>query len=259
MKKLLIPVLFALVVAAVLCVAVVKVEAIGPPGCDKDRPYNCAMSRKKFDQLINSWCALAKAEKQAECRLTFYTFVYTNPNDVRSHANFAIPSYCSLGASPSAEQKSNIPDFCYVIAKQSSGYYAATKKLIEECGVAEEQDQICANRVKQQFLHDHNSSWASEPDAPTDTGTGVNTQTKASDTPFVQRVNIYLKWITAGIGVLAVFGLVISGIQYTAAGDNPQAVSEAKRRINNIIIGVLIYVLMFAALQWLIPGGLFNS
>lgn len=233
-----------------------NVQAAGPPGCEPARPYNCAMSRRKFDQEVNAWCGLANADKQAECRLKFYSFVHMTQSAVRSNAGFTIPSECGTS---SQKELDDALDVCYVIAKKGTRYYSATKDLITECGTPPNQDQACASREKQQFLHDYDSSWASAPDTSgsSSTGTGIDTDTKASETPFIQRVNIYLRWITAGIGILAVFGLVISGIQYTAAGDNAQAVSDAKKRIGNIVIGLFIYMFMFAALQWLVPGGIF--
>lgn len=214
------------------------------------------MSRRKFDQQVNSWCGLANPDKQSECKLKFYSFVYRTAADIKSQAGFSIPTYCGTDGE---KNNANYLDSCYVLTNRGTKYYAATKQLVTDCGLEPNQDVSCASDVKQQFLHDYNSSWASEPGsaASPNKSTGVDTSTKASETPFIRRVNIYLKWITAGIGILAVFGLVVAGIQYTAAGDNPQAVSDAKKRIANIVIGLLLYMFMFAALQWLVPGGIF--
>lgn len=238
-----------------------NVQAVGPPGCSTDQPYNCAMSRRKFDQVVSSWCGLAKSDKQQECSLQFYTYVHTSPQAVRSNANFSIPSYCRLGYDASETEKTNIPDFCYVIAKQPGAFYNATKEIVEECGVDGQQDQSCVSDIKQQFLHDQNDEWADEPNtaASSSSSGAINTNDDDSRSAFIDRVSTYIRWITVGIGVMAVFGLVISGIQYAAAQENPQSVAAAKSRINNIIIGILIYLTMFALLQWLIPGGVFGA
>lgn len=234
--------------------------AVLPADCSTDTPYNCAMSRKKFDQLVASWCSLANGDKREECSLGFYTFVYTSPSDIKSRAGFATPSYCRIGASTTDAQKANIPDFCYVLAKRNTAYYTATKEIIEECGLAESQDRSCATRIQQQFLHDQNADWADEPGAPksTNSSRAVNVDDEGAKITFIARVATYIKWLTIGVGVIAVFGLVISGIQYAAAQENPQSVAAAKSRINNIIIGIVIYLTMFGLLQWLIPGGVFS-
>lgn len=247
-------------VASVFVSSFAQAQTAGPPGCSQEQPYNCAMSRSKFDQFVASWCALAKPDKVEPCKLTFFTFVHASPTAVQENAGFAIPTYCAPGSSVTEQQKQNIPDFCYVIAKRPSGYYNATKKLIEECGLASDQDATCASNVKQQFLHDRNSDWADKPNAPK-TGSGnsaIETNNITGRSNFINRISTYIRWLTVGIGVLAVFGLVISGIQYAAAQENPQSVAAAKSRINNIVIGIIIYLVMFAMLQWLIPGGLFS-
>jgi hypothetical protein len=58
---------------------------------------------------------------------------------------------------------------------------------------------------------------------------------------------------------LAITGSVIfAGIQYSAAGGNPQATSKAKNRIINSFVALLALVFLFAFFQWLVPGGIFG-
>ncbi len=59
------------------------------------------------------------------------------------------------------------------------------------------------------------------------------------------------------VGIVVVMTIVIGGIQYSAARDNPQAVAAAKKRISQALIALVIYLFMFAFLQWLVPGGVF--
>lgn len=65
--------------------------------------------------------------------------------------------------------------------------------------------------------------------------------------------------MTAGIGVLAVAGIVYGSILYTSAGDSSEKVSKAREVIRNVVIGILAYALMYAVLNFIIPGGLFTS
>lgn len=240
-----------------------QAQDLGPPGCSTDKPFKCAMKRETFDQQVSQWCGLAKSDKQTECRLTFFSFVHHKPNAVQSNANIFIPDFCGFDpADLSDQQRRDVPTRCYVMPKRGGKYYLALKKIHEECGPIDAQDANCVRRIQQQFLHDHDPSWADEPDAPgpADAGTGgaINIKNDAGRTLFFRRVASYIKWLSLGIGILAVFGLVISGIQYAAAQDNPQAVSGAKTRIYNIVIGIAIFATMFGLLQWLIPGGVFT-
>ena len=63
--------------------------------------------------------------------------------------------------------------------------------------------------------------------------------------------------LTAGVGVAAVIGVIIAGIQYMTAAGNEAQMAKSKSRIIQIVIGLLLWALMWAGLQWLIPGGPF--
>lgn len=60
--------------------------------------------------------------------------------------------------------------------------------------------------------------------------------------------------MTVGIGVLGVLGITIVGIQYLTAGGSEEKTRKAKRRMFEIIIGLVAYVLIYALLKWLVPG-----
>ena len=56
------------------------------------------------------------------------------------------------------------------------------------------------------------------------------------------------------IGVLAVMGMIISGYQYMTASGDAAKVTKVKRRMIEIAIGLVVYALMWVALELLIPG-----
>lgn len=68
-------------------------------------------------------------------------------------------------------------------------------------------------------------------------------------------LKLILNILTVLVGILATIGIVISGLQYLTAGDRPEQVRKAKRRIFEIILGLIAYALIYAALQWLMPSG----
>lgn len=63
--------------------------------------------------------------------------------------------------------------------------------------------------------------------------------------------------LSAAFGVIVVISLILSGIQYSAAQDNPQMVAKSKNRIFMSLLSVAIFIVGVAVLQWLVPGGLF--
>lgn len=67
-----------------------------------------------------------------------------------------------------------------------------------------------------------------------------------------------LNIMLAGIGVLAVAGVVYAAVLYTSAGDSAEQVKKAKGIIMNVVIGLIAFGLMYSVLNFLIPGGIFN-
>ena len=68
-------------------------------------------------------------------------------------------------------------------------------------------------------------------------------------------LNMILVVVTTGVGIAAVGSIVFAGIIYITAKDNAGQVSKAKTMIMNTVIGIIAYILMWAFLEWIIPGG----
>ena len=66
-------------------------------------------------------------------------------------------------------------------------------------------------------------------------------------------LKLVVEILTVSIGALATVGLGISGIQYLTAGGNEEQTRKAKRRILEIVLGLVAYVLAYAFLNFIIP------
>ena len=70
-------------------------------------------------------------------------------------------------------------------------------------------------------------------------------------------LGIVLNVLTVGVGVLGVLGIVISGVQYLTARDNEAQMAKARKRILEVVIGLVVYAVMYLVLSnLLIPGGI---
>lgn len=67
---------------------------------------------------------------------------------------------------------------------------------------------------------------------------------------------LILKILVYGLGAAATVGVVVAGIQYMTARDNESQVAAAKTRLLNIVIGLVAWAVMWAVMNWLIPGGM---
>jgi hypothetical protein len=64
--------------------------------------------------------------------------------------------------------------------------------------------------------------------------------------------------LTAGVGVAAVGGIVYGAVLYTTAAGAPEQIKKAMEIIRNVVIGIVAYALMYAVLNFLVPGGIFT-
>ncbi len=83
-----------------------------------------------------------------------------------------------------------------------------------------------------------------------------NLQDCLTNNPLVVLTRGAINFLSVGVGVIVVIMIIIGGIQYSAAGGNPQAVQAAKSKIANAIIALVAYIFLFAFLQWVVPGGI---
>jgi Type IV secretion system pilin len=68
-------------------------------------------------------------------------------------------------------------------------------------------------------------------------------------------LKLVMQIMTGGVGVLAVGGLVYAGIVYTAAHGQPEQIKKARGMITNVVVGIIMYAIMFSLLNFLVPGG----
>lgn len=74
---------------------------------------------------------------------------------------------------------------------------------------------------------------------------------------FIYTVSI-LKVVSGLAGLATVGGLLWGGILYITARANASQVEKAKMVMVNSIIGLLLFIFMYAILQYLVPGGVFT-
>lgn len=70
----------------------------------------------------------------------------------------------------------------------------------------------------------------------------------------IQAINI----LSAGVGIMAVGGVVYGAILYTTSAGKPEQTKKAIGVITNTVIGLVCFVMLAAFLNFLIPGGAFN-
>ena len=72
-------------------------------------------------------------------------------------------------------------------------------------------------------------------------------------------LSFILDALAVGVGITAVAGISWAGVVYLTAGENVSRVEKAKRRLGEIIIGLVCYTLIYVAASWLLPGAILSG
>lgn len=70
----------------------------------------------------------------------------------------------------------------------------------------------------------------------------------------VQILQLVINIMSVGIGIFGVIGITVVGIQYLTAGGNEEKTRKAKTRLFEIVIGLVVYAIIYALLDWLLPS-----
>ncbi len=103
------------------------------------------------------------------------------------------------------------------------------------------------------------TSTSSSSDACDNTTTTSALKNCVQQNKITKDLQVAVNFLSAGVGIVVIGLIIVGGIQYSIAGDNPQATTAAKERITNALIALVAFLFIFAFIQWLIPGGLFGS
>lgn len=67
-------------------------------------------------------------------------------------------------------------------------------------------------------------------------------------------LDLVLQVLTPAVGIAAVVGISIVGVQYLTAGGNETRVAKAKSRLLNIVIGIIAYAVLYSVLGFILPN-----
>lgn len=78
---------------------------------------------------------------------------------------------------------------------------------------------------------------------------------KDSDVGINDLVIEILRFLSIAVGIAVVAGISVGGITYSLGRGNPGQVQKGVTIITNSIIGLVLYFLLFAIVNFLVPGG----
>jgi len=78
---------------------------------------------------------------------------------------------------------------------------------------------------------------------------------KVENNVIITWLSTIIKFLTVGVGIAATGGVVYGGFLYMSAQGNAGRTQKGVATILNAIIGVVLYALLFAIINFIIPGG----
>jgi hypothetical protein len=94
---------------------------------------------------------------------------------------------------------------------------------------------------------------------PTDCSSSDGKPLDPGNCQILKRLLEFTNLLSGLVAVIVIAVIIIGGIQYSAAGGDPQKVAGAKKRIYNAIFAFIAYIFMYSFLQWVVPGGVLNK
>lgn len=80
--------------------------------------------------------------------------------------------------------------------------------------------------------------------------------TDIAENPIFFYLRQILIFMAGGVGFAVVGGIIYGSYMYITARDNASQTQQGQNIIINAVIGLLLFIFMYAILQFLIPGGI---
>jgi len=68
-------------------------------------------------------------------------------------------------------------------------------------------------------------------------------------------INPLIATLSVLVGIAVVIGIIWGAIQISTSAGDPQKNASGRRHITNAVIALVAYILFFAFMRWIIPGG----
>jgi hypothetical protein len=85
-------------------------------------------------------------------------------------------------------------------------------------------------------------------------GVADNCLGNSGQNPIFELVGIFINFFSMIFGLILVGMIVYAGFLYITSDGSPEATKEAKDRLKGAITGLVLFSLMFAILQYIMPG-----
>lgn len=79
-----------------------------------------------------------------------------------------------------------------------------------------------------------------------------------SGTPIMGIIIQLINFLAVGVGIAVVGGIIWGGMLYASSNGDPSKTKQGVTVIINAVVGLLLFMFMYAIINYLVPGGVFN-
>lgn len=76
---------------------------------------------------------------------------------------------------------------------------------------------------------------------------------------FSKYINPLIQLLSGLIGIIIAGGIIFGGIEYITSEGDPQKATSGKKHITNALFALAAFLLLYAFLQFIVPGGVLNG
>ena len=76
-----------------------------------------------------------------------------------------------------------------------------------------------------------------------------------NENPIISYATAIINFLAGIVGVVVAIMVAVAGVQYITSRGRPDQIEIAKKKLTNALIALGTYLLLYAILQWIIPGG----
>lgn len=80
-------------------------------------------------------------------------------------------------------------------------------------------------------------------------------QNNASACLFEKYINPAIQLLAVCVGLIVVIAIIVGAVEYITSSGDPQKAANGKKRIMSALVGLIAFLLIYAFLQFIIPGG----
>lgn len=84
--------------------------------------------------------------------------------------------------------------------------------------------------------------------------TSINIGCQGKGNGILDMLFAFIRFLSAGVGLIIAGSLVFAGIQYATSQGDPQGTAAAKDRIQNSILALFMFIFAYAILNYVVPG-----